>query len=364
MRQSTTLALYLGRHYLMAILSVFIVLTVLAYSFDTVELLRRAAGRADATLDLVLQMSLLKLPSLTIKLFPFATLFGSMLALSRLTRTQELTVARASGVSVWQFLFPGLAIAFMLGAFVVTVYNPVSAALLARYENIEARVLRGGSSILAVSSGGLWLRDTDANGQIVVHALRSAKQGVQLYDAILFYYNSNDQFIKRIDASSAYLEHGYWMLQKAVISYPDRPAEWHDTLRVPTTLTFDRIQESFASPDTISFWQLPSFIDTLEAAGFSAVRHRLHFYSLLALPVLLCAMLLVAASFSLRLARGGGIGFMLAGGVAVGFLFYFSVELMQPFGLNGALPVPLAAWAPTAVFVMLGISRLFHLEDG
>src|SRR3546814_7956744 len=116
------------------------------------------------------------------------------------------------------------------------------------------------------------------------------------------------------------------MLQKAVVSYPDRPAEWHDTLRVTTTLTSDRIQESFASPDTISFWQLPSFIDTLEAAGFSAVRHRLHFYSLLALPVLLCAMLLVAASFSLRLARGGGIGFMLAGGVAVGFFFYRSEE--------------------------------------
>src|SRR3546814_15589774 len=90
MRQSTTLALYLGRHYLMAILSVFIVLTVLAYSFDTVELLRRATGKSDATLDLVMQMSLLTLPSLTIKLFPFATLFGSMLALSRLTRPQEI----------------------------------------------------------------------------------------------------------------------------------------------------------------------------------------------------------------------------------------------------------------------------------
>ena len=364
MRQSTTLALYFGRHYLMALLSVFIVLTVLAYSFDTVELLRRAANHPDASLDLVMQMSLLKLPSLTIKLFPFSTLFGSMLALSRLTRSQELTVARASGVSVWQFLFPGLAISFLLGAFVITVYNPVSSALLARYENIEARVLRGSSSILALSPGGLWLRDTDANGQIVVHALRSAKQGVQLYDAILFYYNNKDQFIKRIDASSAHLEHGHWTLSKAIVSYPDHPAEWHDTLEVPTTLTPNRIQESFASPDTISFWQLPSFINTLEAAGFSAVRHRLHFYSLLALPVLLCAMLLVAASFSLRLARGGGIGFMLAGGVAVGFLFYFSVELMQPFGLNGTLPVPLAAWAPTAVFVMLGISRLFHLEDG
>lgn len=364
MRQSMTLSLYFGRHFLMAILTVLVVLAVLAFSFDAVEMLRRASGRADATLDLVFEMSLLKLPSLMTKLFPFAVLFGGMLALSRLTRSQELTVSRAAGVSVWQFLFPGIALALMLGIFLVTIYNPLSAAMLARYENIDAKVMRGRTSMLAVSSGGLWLREADASGQVVVHALRVAQQGVELRDAILFYYEGRDTFVKRIDASVALLEQGHWKLQNAIVSYPNKAGERYENLTVPTTLTFDRIQESFASPGTISFWELPSFIATLEAAGFSAMRHRLHFYTLLASPVLLCAMLLIAASFSLRLTRRGGIGAMLAGGVAAGFLLYFTVELMQPFGLNGTLPVPLAAWAPTAVFVMLGVSLLFHLEDG
>ncbi|WP_341898369.1 LPS export ABC transporter permease LptG [Ferrovibrio terrae] len=364
MRQSTTLSLYFGRHFLVAILTVLVVLAVLAFSFDAVEMLRRASGRADATLDLVFEMSLLKLPSLMTKLFPFAVLFGGMLALSRLTRSQELTVSRAAGVSVWQFLFPGIALALLLGIFLVTVYNPLSAAMLARYENIDAKVMRGRTSMLAVSSSGLWLREADASGQVVVHALRVAQQGVELRDAILFYYEGRDTFVKRIDASVAYLDQGHWRLQNAIVSYPNRAAERYENLTVPTTLTYDRIQESFASPATISFWELPSFIATLESAGFSAMRHRLHFYTLLASPVLLCAMLLIAASFSLRLTRRGGIGTMLAGGVAAGFLLYFTVELMQPFGLNGTLPVPLAAWAPTAVFVMLGISLLFHLEDG
>ncbi len=364
MRQSLTLSLYFGRHFLMAILTVLIVLAVLAFSFDAVEMLRRASGRADATLGLVFEMSLLKLPSLMTKLFPFAVLFGGMLALSRLTRSQELTVSRAAGVSVWQFLFPGIALAMLLGVFLVTVYNPLSAAMLARYESIDAKVMRGRTSMLAVSSGGLWLREADAHGQVVVHALRVAQQGVELRDAILFYYEGRDTFIKRIDASVAMLQPGHWALRNVVVSYPNKAAERHEQLTVPTTLTFDRIQESFASPATISFWELPSFISTLETAGFSAIRHRLHFYTLLASPILLCAMLLIAASFSLRLTRRGGIGVMLAGGVASGFLLYFTVELMQPFGLNGSLPVPLAAWAPTAVFVMLGVSLLFHLEDG
>lgn len=364
MFRAMTLSLYLGRHYVTAILTVFVVLAVLAFSFDTIELLRRATNRPDASIELVFEMSLLKLPTLMTKLVPFAVLFGGMLALSRLTRSQELTVSRAAGVSAWQFLFPGLAITFLLGVFMITVYNPLSAAMLTRYESIEAKVLRGRSSSLAVSSGGLWLREADAAGQVVIHALRVAQQGVELHDAILFYFQDNDRFVKRIDAQSALLDDGHWLLRNAVISYPDQPTERHTTLRLPTTLTFDRIQESFASPSTISFWELPAFISTLETAGFSGVRHRLHLYSLLATPILLCGMLLIAASFSLRLTRRGGIGFMLAGGVGAGFLLYFSVEITQPFGLNGTLPVPLAAWAPTAVFVMLGLSLLFHLEDG
>lgn len=364
MRQSTTLSIYFGRQFLTGILTVLVVLAVLAFSFDTVEMLRRASGRTDATLDLVFEMSLLKLPSLMTKLFPFAVLFGGMLTLSRLTRSQELTVSRAAGVSVWQFLFPGISLALLIGVFLVTIYNPLSAAMLARYENIDAKIMRGRTSLLAVSSSGLWMREADASGQVVVHALRVAQQGVELRDAILFYYDGRDQFVKRIDASIALLEDSRWQLTNAIVSYPDKPAERHPALTVPTTLTFDRIQESFASPSTISFWELPSFIATLESAGFSAVRHRLHFYSLLASPILLCAMLLIAASFSLRLTRRGGIGLTLAGGVAAGFLLYFSVEVMQPFGLNGTLPVQLAAWAPTAIFAMLGISLLFHLEDG
>ena len=75
--------------------------------------------------------------------------------------------------------------------------------------------------------------------------------------------------------------------------------------RIDTELTLDRIQESFASPETMSFWDLPEFIETLEAAGFSARKHRLHWHSILAGPLLLCAMVLIAATFSLRLTRRG-----------------------------------------------------------
>ena len=56
----------------------------------------------------------------------------------------------------------------------------------------------------------------------------------------------------------------------------------------------------------MSFWELPGFIRLLEESGFSTQRHRLHFNVLLARPFLFCAMVLVGATFSLRMQRRGG----------------------------------------------------------
>ncbi|MBM3567635.1 MAG: LPS export ABC transporter permease LptG [Alphaproteobacteria bacterium] len=363
MRLSLTLSLYLGRHVLMACLVTLVGLAVLVFLLDVVEILRRAAGR-DLAFGLVLRMASLKLPTTAQKLVPFAVLFGAMLAYVRLTRSHELVVVRAAGVSVWQFLAPALGVAAGLGMLIVAVINPVAASMASAYESLEARHLRGRVSLLAVSASGLWMRQVDAIGQSVIHALRVSQQGVELDDVIIFLYQGADRFVGRIDARRARLEPGHWRLDEALLTTPDRPAERISISRLDTSLTLAQLQESFASPQTLSFWTLPRFIDTLERTGFSGLRHRLYWHTLLALPALLCAMVLVAATFSLRLSRRGGIGPLVAGGVGIGFAFFFLADVALAFGQSGALPVVLAAWAPTAICALLGSTMLLHLEDG
>ena len=93
---------------------------------------------------------------------------------------------------------------------------------------------------------------------------------------------------------------GFWWLDGARIIKPDKLPESVGMLRLPTDLTVGRVQESFASPDTFSVWALPDFIALLERSGFSAIRHRLHFQALMALPLLAGVMCLVSAGFSMR----------------------------------------------------------------
>jgi lipopolysaccharide export system permease protein len=366
MRLSPTLSFYIGKQFITGIAIVFLVFVVTIFIFDAVELLRRGSGanKEFATVGLMLQMALLRIPFMAQKVLPFAALVGGLWTFTRLTKNHELVVARAAGVSAWQFLVPVLALALILGTFTITVFNPMSAAMVNRYEQMDARYLGGKSSLLALSQSGIWLRQTDTEVQSVVHARRISEDDVTLHDVIIFSFLKDDQFINRIDAEEATLSKGSWKLSEAVITGPDQPAAFHDTYLLPTSLTFDQIEDSFAPPETLSFWALPGFIKVLEASGFSAVAHKLHWHSLLAGPLLLCAMVLIAATFSLRFRRRGGVWVLVAAAVMTGFILYFLSDLVLALGLSGNIPVALAAWTPAGIFTLVGIASLFHLEDG
>lgn len=363
-RVSTTILGYTGRQFLFAVLTMFVLFLAIVFLMDIIELMRRAAGRDDVPFTTVLDMALFKLPHMGQELLPFAVLFGTMFAFWRLNRSSELVAVRATGVSIWQFLLPVLMLALLLGAVKLAFFNPMAAAMVARFEQLENEYLRRSSSRLAVSRTGLWLRQADAAGQSVVHAETVSSEGLELSSVIVFFYEEEDQFVGRADATSARLEEGFWELEDVWLTGPRADSRHEDNWRVATDLTFEHIEESFASPETISFWELPEFIEVLDQTGFSSIRHRMRYQSLLAEPLLLCAMTLIAAVFALRYNQRSGTTVTIIGGIVSGFLLYFISDIVSALGLSASIPVGLAAWTPAGVSALLGVSVLFHLEDG
>lgn len=361
---STTLSLYIARRFLLSFGAVLLVFAAVIFLLDVIELMRRTSGRSDISVSLIAGMALLKLPYMAQKIVPFAALFGGMHTFWRLTRFHELIVARAAGVSVWQFLFPAVASMILLGVINVSAFNPVASAMLARYDLLESRYVLGRSALLTVSRTGLWLRQADEQGQSVIHAASVSQPDMVLRDVIIFLYEGTDQFLGRIDASEASLGNGTWNLKNALITGPNRASQTFETYSIKTNWTMEKIQDSFAAPETMSFWELPGFISLLDSAGFSASRHRLYWHSLLAVPLLLSAMVLVAASFSLRPARRGGIAVLIGSGVIFGFLLFFLSDVVLALGLSATIPTVLAAWTPAGFSLLIGLAVLLHLEDG
>ncbi|MBI1209378.1 MAG: LPS export ABC transporter permease LptG [Azospirillum sp.] len=364
MNVTGTLSRYFGRQFLMWFCLLLFVLLLLIYLIDTVELLRRAAGKPEVTLGLVLRMGLFKLPGIGQQIIPFAVLFSAMFTFWRLTRSNELVVARAAGISVWQFLSPVLAAAILVGVVKVTVVNPVGALLIAEFNRLEERYLKGHTSSFDVSGTGLWLRQANGRDHYLMHAMSIEPDKAELKQILLMRFQDNDRYVARIDAASARLLDGRWEIRDGWMRQPNRPPRRVAVQEIPTELTLDRIEESFAPPETISFWALPRFIQTMEATGFSAIRHRLHFQSLLSQPFLYCAMVLLAAAFSMRQTRRGGALAMVSVGVTTGFVLFIVTDIVLSLGVTESIPALMAAWTPAAVSLLLGATALFHLEDG
>lgn len=365
MQIAKTLSAYIARQFIAWFCGVLGAMLIISFLIDYIELLRRGGAKAGVTLGLLLEMAALKLPHTGQELMPFTVLFGTMLAFWRLTRNNELVVARAAGVSVWQFLSPAALVALLIGVLAVTVFNPIGSAMETTYEQLDSRFLKQSSDEMTLSDSGLWLRQADADGgQVVIHGDRMSAPQLSLGGVTLFFFNDRHQYVSRVEAQSARLGDGSWVIDGARRWQTSDQSEPVGPMRLPTKFTTRRIEESFASPDTMSFWDLPGFITLLEQSGFSAQRHRLHFNILLARPFLFCAMVLVAATFSLRMQRRGGTTLLIVSGVASGFLLYFLSNIVFALGISAKLPVLLAAWTPTGVAMIFGTSMLLHLEDG
>jgi lipopolysaccharide export system permease protein len=304
------------------------------------------------------------------QILPFAVLLGGILCFWRLTRSSELIVARAAGVSAWEFLTAPTVVAMLFGAIATAIVSPISSAMLGRAEAMDNIYLRSGGGPLALNGGQLWVRQSDRaltpQGVAIIHAHGVEVHGKRLSatDVSVFRLDGSDRLLSRIEAEHAVLDGGTWELQNARSIRPDQLPEPAKTLTLATDLTVSRMQESFASPDTLSVWALPSFIALLDRSGFSSIRHRLHFQTLMALPLLAATMTLVSAGFSMRPARRGGVAQMIGSGVAAGFALFVVSKMAEEFGQSGALPVVLAAWAPTAAGLMLALALLLHTEDG
>ena len=368
-----TLTFYVARRFFVATATMLLALTLLVSMFDFIELLRRAATRPDATFALVASIAGLRMPFVGLQIMPFAILLGGILAFWRLTRSSELIVARAAGISAWGFLSGPVLVALSFGLLGIMAISPLSSAMLSRAERLDASFLRAGGGVTALAGGRLWLRQGDAGLEAHGVAIISGRPA-RLLDTdrlaeftlsdVTIWRLAADRSLARIEAPMARLMPGRWELPAAVTFGADRLPRPPTTLTLETDLTPDRIEDSFATPDTLSFWALPGFIAILEQAGFSALRHRLQFQSLLSTPVLAMTMALLAAGFSMRNSRRGGVAQTIAAGVAAGFGLFVLDRITGEFGESGTLPVWLAAWAPTATGMLLALALLLHLEDG
>jgi lipopolysaccharide export system permease protein len=297
-------------------------------------------------------------------MMPFCILIGAMTCYLALSRRLELVVARAAGVSAWQFIAPALASAIVLGILATAAYNPMSADLRERSKRMEAELFGSAPGGGIQDASGFWINQVNSDGQVIINAARSEQQGARLTGLTLFRFDNDFQFKERIEAREATLEDGYWLFNSARRYSLDGPPIDQDSLRLATSLTPAQVRNSFSTPETVSFWQLPSYIRSSESSGFATAGYRLQYHKLIAQPFLLAAMVMLAASVSLRFFRFGGVQKMVLSGVGAGFLLYVLSKVTEDLSKAELMHPIAAAWLPVFVGGLTGFLALLYQEDG
>src|SRR5215470_16916141 len=240
-----TLIRYFAWRFLGATAAVFGGVFVLVVLIDYVELTRRASDIPNISPWIVAQTSIFRVPQATERMLPFSVLVGAMSCYLNLSRRLELVIARAAGMSAWQFVAPALVMALLIGTVVTTAYNPLSATLRERSKRLESELFGERTGGMTQSGGtGYWVRQRSPDGhQAIINATSSREQGARLDGVSVFTYDSGGHFQERIEARSAALEPGQWRLEQARIYASGAAPRDLSSYLLSTTLTSEQVLE-------------------------------------------------------------------------------------------------------------------------
>lgn len=337
--------------------------SALIFLIDFNEFSSRVSSLPGYRLAHALALSAMRLPFVLQQIMPFIALFSAMMTLMALNRKYELVVARSTGVSAWQFLMPIAFSAFLFGLFSVFVLNPLG-AMGVQYANSVEALWKSGKSNETTASSMPWLRQKVGDDVTVIGAHAVLNGGTDLRDVSFFRLGADNGIAERIDAKRAVLENGNWNLTDIVRRAPNGDTRHEERTQIPTNLDAAVVGERIARPETIAFYDLYSKIRSASAFGYQVNSLRTQLQILLALPMLLVAMTLIAATASLRFVRFGQSLMMILGGIAAGFLLYVVSVLAKAFGSAGVVPPAAAAWFPVVVSMFFGVTYLLYREDG
>ena len=352
---------YFLRVYLANFLRVIIGLSLIVVLIDMVELSRRTGSTLDVTLLETASLALLRAPSFLQTTVAFVALFATMVTLLALNKRQELVITRASGLSAWQFITPLCVGSFLIGLATIMLLNPLAAASLAQSESQEIELglsAPGGAKIVP------WFRQVSETSILIIGAEQASSGGAFLGRPSFYFFDAANSFIERVDAETAILTEGNWVLNKARVFKAGGEIEQLQQFTTPALIDAKFMGRALTPPETVAFFALPESMESARAFGLPDSPYAMRWHSMVALPALLVAMTLIAATVSLKFARFGHSSTAILGGILAGFLLYVVTSMAEALGGAGVIAPVISAWLPVIAASFFGVTFLLHREDG
>src|ERR1700732_3321373 len=344
---------YIVRAILGSVLLVMLVILVLGALFVFIDQ-QDDIGTGHYTALGAFWYTLLNLPQLAYDLLPITALIGSLLGLGALARGSELTVVRASGVSIARLA--GMA---LLAGLLLLVVELLLGEVLAPPLQQAAREQEAFSKLSNVSfgGGGAWVRD----GDLILNVAGQYSQR-QFGSMQIFELSPQHRLIALGHATRATAgSRGSWLLSDYTES---RFADDAVTTRPPgqrllaSKLTAGFLGLAVEDPKQLTSRALWRLISYYRSNALDTREYLFAFWSRIARTLAIAFSVLLAIPFVLGSLRSAGAGTRMMLGLILGIGFFLLQRLIESgtivFDLN---PVVLA-WLPTTLLATVTVTLL------
>lgn len=350
------LFLYVLREYFKYVIGTTVVIVFLFMLFDFMHKTTKYFAEYNPSSSDVFLFYVYQLPFQVSQTLPISALFGSVVSMVLLSRTNEITVIRAVGLGPSYIISP-LAFGGIMLSLISLVINFWVVPFSSKQMRYIQKVSIEGESVTEFAEGPGWVRKEDRlfNFQefnplynrlehIKLIKLNSEFNLEEMILASNATYVSEDDTWKFVDVSiNKFSKNGVLISQKSVKSmYSSLPIQ-------PDKMVRDR-----RVPDEMSVSELREIIEKGDLAGTDVLAEKISINVKWAYPFAAFFVSLLGIRFAFASERKTESikGILIAFGVGLSYWFIFSAS--RAFGARGDLSPFLAAWS--ANFVMLIIA--------
>jgi len=317
----------------------------------------------DVNIKVPLFLSFLFVPGLIYNMFPFIVLLSGIWFFLKIKKTDEIIALKVSGLSNFTIIIIPSVIAIFLGIFFVTSVNPITAAMVKKYETIKGSYERDQDYLAAITVNGIWIKEKNLEKDNIIRA--SNLENNLLKNLTIYEFDKNQNFVRRIEAKSADISSLKWKLNQVKIMDEDGKVLSDNIENIFYISMYDikKIKSLYSNLDTISFWSLEKEIELLQERGYSTNEMRAKFQRSIAYPLFLLSMVLLSGVFTLGLYfRDNNWTYIFIAVISSVIIFYFN-DFSAALGKTGKLPIEVSVWMPIAIIFIFSSVGLIHANQ-
>ncbi len=353
---------YLSKEFFKVILNVSISFFCLGFIINLFEEINFFKD-FDVGISVPLLLSLMFVPSMLYKMFPFVILISGIWFFLRIKKTDEIIALKVSGMSNFSVILVPCFVSILLGIFFITSINPITSILVKKYETIRGSYEKDQNYLAALTVNGIWIKEKNYNKNYIIRSKNL--DDTYLNEVTIYEFDSNNFFLKRIEADSADISSLTWKMKNArVIDNEGKIIfENDDNVIYQSKYDIEKIKSLYANLDTVSFWNIENEIKLLEKRGYSTNEMRAKFHRSISFPLFLLSMVLLSGVFTIGTqTKESNWSYIFIAIISSVLVFYFN-DFSAALGKTDKLPVEVAVWMPILLIFIFGSVGLIHANQ-